>query len=111
MFEIGDVGLVRQEGDRFQFEMRDGETHGPLLLMVVTVQCVPSPTPCHAPRRSATPKPRRVATLSAARPSSIAISRTEDAAPAWSAGQMPTSRVQRAPSAPIENTQNTKRAD
>src|SRR3546814_7325535 len=88
MFEIGDVGLVRQEGDRFQFEMRDGETHGPLLLMVVTVQCVPSPTPCHAPRRSATPKPRRVATLSAARPSSIAISMTEDAATAWSAGQI-----------------------
>src|SRR3546814_17154182 len=45
MFEIGDVGLVRQEGDRFQFEMRDGETHGPLLLMVMTVQCVPSPSP------------------------------------------------------------------
>src|SRR3546814_11189459 len=28
MFEIGDVGLVRQEGDRFQFEMRDGEPPG-----------------------------------------------------------------------------------
>src|SRR3546814_12400043 len=99
MFEIGDVGLVQQEGDRFQFEMRDGETHGPLLLMVVTVQCVPSPTPCHAPRRSATPKPRRVATLSAARPSSIADSLTDDAATDWLAGPKPPRRGQGGPTA------------